>query len=192
MKEKRRSQRINYLGTGWLHHKGTQYFCRLENISLHGAMVGLKQVPSGPLDPGERCCLRLYQDAEGQRYRDLMAQIVRFESSVAGLEFIEVEDGAKNALETIIEKEQRLCDGAHRLIDLAREVAETRGIELTAVHFDKGELMPEREIHTLRFFAGGHAANVHLHRADIEGVCVYGGTEPARREIHKAIGRLHG
>jgi len=192
MEEKRRSRRINYLGTGWLSHQGSRYFCRLENISLHGARVGLKDASVGPIPRGESCSLRLYQDADGQQYGDFRAQVVRFESAVAGLEFYEVEGTSKDVLEDIIRKEQYLYDGAHKIIDLAREVAEFRGITLTDVHFDRGELIPEREIHTLRFFAGERTSNVHLHRMDIEEFYDKDGAVPASREIHKAIDRLHG
>jgi hypothetical protein len=190
MNEHRRSQRIDYLGTGWLQHKETQHFCRVENISEHGAMVTVKNAPIGQIHQGEKCCLRLYQDAGGQHYRNFAALIVRFESAVAGLEFIELEGASKEVLENIIKKEQHLFDGAHKMINLAREVAKLRGIELTEVHFDKGELIPEREIHTLRLFTGEHTSNVHFQRADIEEFYIRNGTVPARMEIHKAIDRL--
>lgn len=192
MKEQRRSQRINYSGSGWLQHKDDQYFCRLENISLHGAMVGLKQMPISPITCGEKCSLRLYQDAEEHQYSDFAAQVVRCESAAeAGLEFVAGEGASKDALEKIIQKEQHLFAGADEIIKLAREVAELRGIGLTDVHFDKGELIPEREIHILRFFAGEQRANVHLHRADIEAFNARNSTVPARMKIHKAIDRLH-
>lgn len=192
MNEKRRSQRINYAGTGWLHHKGTPYFCRLENLSTHGAMVGVQEVPADTIQCGEKCCLKLYQEDEGERYTDFMARIVRFESQVIGLEFSEAEGGAQDILESIIRKEQHLFGGADKILTLAREVAENRGIELADVHFDKGELLAEREIHTLRFFTGKRAAKVHLHRRDIERFYVQAGTAPVHREIFKALDRLHG
>ncbi len=190
MEERRRSQRVNYLATSWLHNQKARYFCRLENISLHGALVDLKKTFIGPVRHGDTWRLRLHQDAEGQRHGDVMVQVVRFESAVVGLEFIAMEDASKDVLETIIRKERHLSEGAAELIRLARETAELRGIELTDVHFDKGELIPEREIHTLRLSAGGHASTVHLHRAAIEEFHAHGGAVPARGEIHKAIGRL--
>lgn len=191
MNEKRRSQRIHYLGSGWLQHEGTPYSFRLENISLHGAMVALRKPPIGLIKCGEKCCLKLRQEVDGASYKDFMARIVRFESSVVGLEFIGVEDALKDLLGEIIKKEQHLADGADKLINLAREVAEKRGIELTDVHFDKGELLPERDIHTLRFFAGKQAAKVHLHRADIEEYA-RDGAVPTRMKIYKAVNRLEG
>lgn len=192
MSEKRRSQRINFLGTGRLQHREASFFCRLENISMHGAMVDLRNQPIDSISRGEKCCLKLYQDVEGQQYTDFMATVIRFESSAVGLEFVEAEGVLKDVLENIVWKEQCLSGGARKIIDLAREVAGHRGVELSDVHFDKGELIPERDIHTLRFFAGEHTAKVHFHRAYIERYCVKDGAVPARMEILKAIDRLHG
>jgi hypothetical protein len=191
MKEKRRSERINLLGTGWLHLNGAQYSCRLENISLHGARVGLKKTSIGPIHTGEACCLRLYQGDDGQHYGDFKAQIVHLESAVAGLEFVEVEGASKEVLENIINKEQHFHKGADKIINLAWEVAGLQGIDLTCLYFDKGELDPEREMHTLRFFAGDCATRVHLHRADMEEFYVQDGTTPVRTEILRAIDKLH-
>ncbi len=187
MKEKRRSERINYLSTGWLQHKGTKSSCKLENISMHGAMVDLKKTPSGSIHHGEECCLKLSQSAEEAQYTDFMAKIVRIESAVVGLEFIEADGTLKNFLENIIRKEKHLFDGADVVINRAREVAIFRGIELTDIHFDNGKLIPEREIHTLRVFAGKHESKVHLHRKDIETFCGQDGTVPARKKIFGSI-----
>lgn len=193
MNEKRRSQRINYLGTGWLHHRGTPYFCRLENISAHGAMVGVREVPADAIQCGEKCSLKLFQDDEGERYADFTVRIVRFESSVIGLEFGDIENGRKDILENIITRERHLFEGADKIITLAREVAGQNGIELADVHFDRGELLAEREIHTLRFFTGKRSAKVHLHRRDIERFYVReGSAPPVQGEIFKALDRLRG
>lgn len=192
MEEKRRSRRIDYLGTGWLQFRDMVYFCRLKNISLHGAMVGLRDAPGALVQAGERCRLRLYQDMEGQQYREFAARVVRYESDVAGIEFTETEGASREVLEGIIRKEQRLSEGARNIISLVREVAGRRGIELTELHFDRGELIPEREIHTLRFSAGRQRSNVHLHRADIEGCATMDDNAPAGREIRRAMERLQG
>ncbi|HEY4744676.1 MAG TPA: PilZ domain-containing protein [Desulfuromonadaceae bacterium] len=192
MKEKRRSQRINCQGTGWLQFQDIQCFCRLKDVSLHGAMVSLKEMPAIPVQQGEKCCLRLYQDMDGHRYGDFVAQVIRFDPAGAGLEFTEVAGVSRDILEHLIRKEQRFFEGAHNIIALVREAAKLRGIELTDIHFDRGELIPDREVHTLRFSAGEHRSNVHLHRADIEGCYAQDGTAPARREIHRAMDRLHG
>ncbi|MDD5286424.1 MAG: PilZ domain-containing protein [Desulfuromonadaceae bacterium] len=190
MSDKRRSRRMNYLGSGWLQHNGGQYYCRFENISIHGALVDLKDLPIVSIQDGEIVCLRLHLDAGGPKYRDFTAKVVHFDSVVAGLEFFEVEGASKDLLEDIVTKESHLFDGAAKILNLAREVAEERRIKLTAVHFDRGELIPEREIHTLRLFAGEHTAKAHLHREQIEEFYVNEFTLPAHMEVHKAIDRL--
>lgn len=88
-------------------------------------------------------------------------------------------------------KDQRLFDEAEKIINLAWDVAEIRGIMLTDVHFDKGELIQEREIHILRFFAGEQTANVHFHRLDIERFNAPNGIVPVCMKILGAIDKLH-
>lgn len=128
----------------------------------------------------------------GRQTGQFTARIARYESSLAGLEFIEEETASKVVLENIISKERNLSDGADKIMKLARELAELSGIEMNDLHFDKGELNPEREIHTLRCFAGEYNANVHLHRADIEEFCLQDGAGPDRAKIHGVVKRLDG
>lgn len=192
MREKRRFRRVNYLGTGWLYHNEARHFCRLENLSINGALVRLKKAPVDPICHGDKCRLVIYQDAEGQQTGQFAARIARYESALAGLEFIEEEAASQGLLENIISKEKHLSDGAEKIMALARELAELSGFKMNDLHFDQGELNPEREIHTLRCIAGEHCANVHLNRADIEGLCLPDGAGPARAKIQVAVRRLDG
>jgi hypothetical protein len=190
MKEHRRFLRVNYLGTGWLHHNEAKYSCRLENISENGALVSLKKVPREPLNPTDKCSLLLYQEDKDQKYQEFDAVIVRFESGLAALEFTESGIESHDLLENLIQKELYFINGGKKLIDLGLEVAKQRGIGLTLVHFDKGELNPERDVHTLRLSAGEHSINVHLNREEIEAFYVQNNAEQTRAKICNAIERL--
>jgi hypothetical protein len=191
MRENRRFQRVNYLGTGWLHHNESKYGCRLENISNNGALVRLKKTPGVSINPGERCSLMLHLEDKAQRYQDFEAKIVRFESGMAALEFSESEVESLEVLDNLVKKELHFIDGGQKIIDLGLKVAEMKGIGLTGVHFDKGELNPEREMHTLRLSAGENSINVHLHRKEIEAFYLQNGSEETRVKVCHAINRLH-
>lgn len=191
MIENRKYQRVNYLGTGWLHLNEAKYHCRLENISNNGALVRIKKTPGEPVNPGDKCYLKLHLEDERHDYHQVEARIVRFESDLAALEFNDLEIEANNLLDNLIQKEVHFINGGQMLIDLGLKAAFHKGIGLTAVHFDNGALNPEREIHTLRLSAGEHSINVHLHREEIEAFHADNGSEQTRTKIHHAVARLN-
>jgi hypothetical protein len=190
MRENRRVQRVDLLSSGWLYHNGTKYSCRLENISRNGALVCLKIAPSGQLHPGDKCNLTLHQPDQEPQYHEIEAQVVRVEFNVTALEFTELETDSHDKLINLIQKELHFLEGGQKLIDLGREVAELKGIGLTAVYFDKGELNPEREMHTLRLSAGEQSINVHMHRDEIEEFYVPNDSKQTKAKIYHAIERL--
>jgi hypothetical protein len=190
MRENRRVQRVNLLSSGWLYHNDSKYSCRLENISRSGALVRLKNAPRDPFLSGDKCTLTLHQPDQELQYHEIGAQIVRAESNVAALEFTELETESHDRIIGLIQKELHFLDGAQKLIDLGREFAALKGIGLTAVHFDKGELNPEREMHILRLSAGEHSINVHMHRDEIEEFYLLNDSKKTRAKIYHAIERL--
>jgi hypothetical protein len=191
MKEKRRSERINYLGTGWLQHFNAKHFCRLENISMDGALISLKQPLREPINQGYYCRLTLYHDAEGHS-KEFEACVARCEADQVGLEFVGLDSKLESTLTTIISREQQFYNGAQAVIDLARTLAEGKGITLTKVHFGKGELNPEKEIQILRLSAGKQSVMVDLHRKEIEQFQLQDQTASSQGKIRKTIDRLDG
>ena len=190
MKENRQFERVNYLKTGFLHHKDVKYKCRLDNISKNGALVSLIMKPDGMLNPDDQCFLMLYQEDKETHYQKLDARIVRFESNVAALVFTGLETEANSVLESLVQKELQFSNGGAKLIDFGREIAAHKGIVLTDVYFDQGELNKEREMHILRFSAGEHAISMHLHREEIEAFDARNNVEQIRGKISHAIERL--
>ncbi|MDD5284239.1 MAG: PilZ domain-containing protein [Desulfuromonadaceae bacterium] len=190
MKENRRFLRVNYLGTGWLHHNKARYNCRLENISEKGALVSLKKAPDGLILAGDNCILMLDKEDKKQRYQEYDARIVRFETEMAALEFTETGTRSFDLLDNLIRKELQFTNGSQKLIDLVHEVAEKGGVGLTTAYFDKGEIDPEREMHTLRLSVGEQSINVHLLREEIEAYYARNDTEHVMAKINHAIERL--
>ena len=190
MREKRRSLRVNYLGTGKLHYNELKYGCRLENISGGGALVSLQKKPDSPLNPGDRCSFMLHRENKMQLYQEFDARIVRFESEVAALEFMGSAIESDEVLDTIIRKELHFINGGKKLIDLGWKFAKREGIGLKVMYFDNGELYPEREMHTLRLSAGENSIKVHLHRREIEAFYARIDSEQTKAKICHAIARL--
>ena len=191
MKEMRRSERINYLGTGWLQHFNAKLFCRLENISMDGALISLKQPLREPINQGYYCRLTLYHDAEGHS-KEFDACVARCEADRVGLEFVSLDNNLKDTLKTIISKEQHFANGAQMAIALARSLAEGKGIKLNNVQFEKGALNPEKEIQILRLHSGGQNIMVDFYRKEIEQFHLQGRTAPPYAKIRKTIDKLEG
>jgi hypothetical protein len=190
MREKRRSLRVNYLGTGKLDHNQVKYNCRLENISSNGVLVSLKKEPDNPLNPGDGCSFILRQEDNKQLDQEIDARIVRFESEVAALEFTESAIESDEVLDTLIRHELHFINGGKKLIELGWKFAKRKGIGLTALYFDNGELNPVREMHTLRLAAGENSIKVHLHRREIEAFYARKDPEQTKVKICNAIERL--
>jgi hypothetical protein len=191
MREKRRSARVNYLGTGWLQQENLQHFCRLENISTNGALVSLKKSLRDTMLQGYNCRLTLYYDAEGHS-KEFTVKVVHCEAAQVGLEFVDLDSALESTLTAIVIREQQFISGAQTIINLARALAEDKGVALSDVHFDAGKLNPEKEIHLLRFFAGKHSVMVDLNRNEVEQFHTKGAAAPSQAKIRKAVDRLDG
>src|ERR1035437_6003592 len=103
--EKRRSQRVNYLNSGWLHHNDSKYNCRINNISQDGVLLVVKNTPDNSFQAGAKCYLMLYQTDKLPDYKRVDAQITRFESGEVALEFTELKKESYDFLENIVQKE---------------------------------------------------------------------------------------
>jgi hypothetical protein len=187
MREKRRSLRVNYLGTGRLLHDEVAHNCRLKNISVNGALLSLKKKPDSPLNPGDRCIFMLHQEDKKQLYHELEARIVRFESEEAALEFTKSAIESDEVLNTLIRQDLHFIKGGKKLTDLGWKFAKRKGIGLTAMYFDSGEINRIREMHTLRLSAGEHSIKVHLHRREIEAFYARKDSDQTREKIFHAI-----
>ena len=190
MNEKRRSQRVDLLSSGWLLHNESKYSCRILNISRSGVLLGLKKSPHDFLIPGESCCLLLQQADNVIDYQRIEAQVVRLQSGTVVLEFTELKTDSYNLLDKLVLKELNFMNGGQKLINLGKEVAERNGMSLTVLSFDNGQLNPEREMHTLRLSSGEHSINVHLHSDEIEAFNGQNNSERTESKIHSAIERL--
>ena len=191
MRENRKFQRVNLLSSGWILHNGIKYSCRLENISKNGALVSLKLSLNNQLHPGDNCNLTISQPDQEPSFHEIGARIVRAEANVVALEFSEMGTESHERIVNLIQKELHLLEGGQKLINLAREVAGLKGIEATTIYFDKGELNPEREIHTLRLSIGEHSVYIHVHRDELEAFSI-SNTKPIEAKIYHAVERLTG
>jgi hypothetical protein len=106
MTEKRRFHRITYVVGGTLLCRDTAFRCRLENISMNGALITIRDAAIPDLHTGDTCLLRLYHEIEG-RYITVEAQIAHHVFAIVGLGFLSLDAETKASLKTILEREER-------------------------------------------------------------------------------------
>ena len=188
MPDKRRHERVNFLSTAWLEYNGDKHFCRLANISISGAMMIMHKPICPPIPIGNRCGVTLYHDYDGLFSEEFNAQIAYCKVPSFGVEFLDMDSKAQEILKSIVNKEKCFLNSARTIVNMAREIAVSKGIELTSVHFDNGELNLEREIHCLRFNAGEHKIMVHLNRDEIEQ---FHGQGIADKKIRNTVDKLN-
>ena len=80
--------------------------CRLENLSMAGALVTIRDAATPDLHTGDTCLLRLYHEIEG-RHVTVEAQIAHHVFAVVGLGFLCLDAETKTSLQKIMEREKR-------------------------------------------------------------------------------------
>jgi PilZ domain len=103
MREKRSLRRIVFVANGVLRYQEQRFPCHVENISLHGALVGAEDVVCELVHQGERCALTLYQGVGGPGV-DLTAQVVHSGFGLVGLSFVDLDAAQEKCLAGIIEQ----------------------------------------------------------------------------------------
>jgi c-di-GMP-binding flagellar brake protein YcgR len=106
MTEKRRFHRITYVVGGTLLFGDTALRCRLENLSLAGALVTIRDADTFNLRKGDTCQLRLYHEVEGH-FITVEARIVHHVFAIVGLSFLSLGVETKTSLGSIMEREKR-------------------------------------------------------------------------------------
>jgi len=91
--EQRRFHRVKFNAPGELIHHEMKYLCRLENISLRGALISADECIMVPL--GETCTFSLYPEPERPPIV-LSATIVHCFFSMVGVKFVAFADDAEN------------------------------------------------------------------------------------------------
>ena len=188
MPESRRAERIKQLGTAWIQYEGIRYYCQILNVSTMGALAITKE-PIEPVIPKDAICsATIYNNHRGMLADELFVRVAHSNPPSLGLEFIEVDKNTEEALNTIVNNEKHFFVGAQMIIDTAVKLAATKGIELSALYFDKGDLDLQLEVHCLRFFAGKRKIMVHFHRDEIEQ---YHEQDDTNHKINNALEKLH-
>jgi hypothetical protein len=106
MTEMRRFHRITYVVGGTLLCRDAAFRCRLENLSMTGALVTIRDAVMPDLHTGDTCLLRLYHEIEGRQIT-VEAQIAHHVFAIVGLGFLSLDAETKTSLEKIMEREKR-------------------------------------------------------------------------------------
>jgi len=103
MAEQRECRRVTFVAGGTLQYRGTTYSCRLENLSMSGALVYIRSKPD--FLPGNICELKLCDELEG-RQLTIATLVAHQTKEFAGLRFINHDVETQISLETIMERVQ--------------------------------------------------------------------------------------
>lgn len=87
-------------------YQDQRFPCHVENISLHGALVGVDDGVCELVRQGEPCALILHQAAGGSGI-DLAAQVVHSGFGLLGLRFAELDAAREKSLADIMEQAAR-------------------------------------------------------------------------------------
>jgi hypothetical protein len=101
MREKRSSRRIVFAANGVVVYQTQRFPCHVENISPHGALVGVDDAACEAVRQGERCLLTLHQGA-GLPSVEVAAQIVHQGFGLVGLRFVEPDAAQEITLAAIV------------------------------------------------------------------------------------------
>jgi len=101
MREQRRFPRVSNNVDGLLKHEKTNFNCRLENISLSGALVSLRDSSTEMIHLGDTFCLRIGREGAGCSIA-IRTRVAHIEFSLLGLAFLDLDDMCKISIEKII------------------------------------------------------------------------------------------
>lgn len=110
MAENRQLKRVPYVAGGTFQYRDTTFSCRLENISMAGALISIRNLTATDFRPGHICILNLFDEMEGQHI-SIEVLIAHHSFSYVGLEFIYLDVDAQVSLEIIIEREGKFDSG---------------------------------------------------------------------------------
>ena len=105
MTEKRQFSRIKYVVGGKLQCRDTKFICRLENLSMGGALVTIRNASLTDICVGDTCSLRLYHEIEGRQIT-VEALVARLGFAFVGLVFLNIDAETKTSLEAIMAREK--------------------------------------------------------------------------------------
>src|ERR1039457_2507775 len=103
MAENRQFSRITYVVGGTLQYRDATFNCRLENLSMSGALVTIKNTITD-FRPGNVCVLKLYDELE-DRHISIEVLVAHHAFAYAGLTFLNLDVDTLISLELIMERE---------------------------------------------------------------------------------------
>lgn len=104
MAEGRYFNRVLYVAGGTFQYRDFTFVCRLENVSMAGALVSIRNLTNIDFRPGNICILNLFDELEGHHI-SIEALIAHHSFTYVGLEFIYLDVDAQVSLKIIMERE---------------------------------------------------------------------------------------
>jgi c-di-GMP-binding flagellar brake protein YcgR len=102
MKSARHSSRYACKVSASLRHRGMNCLCQLENISMSGTLVRLKDSTCDPIQKDDECTLTIFKDSEKPAVQ-IATRVVHQGFTLVGLKFIESDSERISSLVRFIE-----------------------------------------------------------------------------------------
>ncbi|RII25500.1 MAG: hypothetical protein CXR30_18505 [Geobacter sp.] len=106
MTEKRRFRRITYVVGGTLQCHGSTFSCRLENLSVAGALITIRDTSATDIRVGDHCFLRMYHEIEA-RHVIMEAYVIHHVFAFVGLAFTNLSAEIEASLVSIMKREKQ-------------------------------------------------------------------------------------
>jgi len=110
MAENRQHGRVSYIAVGTLKYRNATFDCRLENISMSGALVSIRNTTATDFRPGNICLLNLYDELECRQI-SIEVLVAHHAFAYAGLRFLSLDVDTQVSLEAIMERAHAGIDG---------------------------------------------------------------------------------
>lgn len=106
MTEKRRFRRIKYVVGGTLQCHGSACSCRLENLSMAGALITIRDTSATEIRVGDHCFLRMYHEIEA-KHVIIEGYVIHHVFAFVGLAFTNLSAEIEASLDAIMKREEQ-------------------------------------------------------------------------------------
>ena len=105
MTDQRIHDRFRYFAGGKLHCRGAVFICRVQNISLGGALISIDNVKEKDISIGDSCVLQMYHEIKGGNVV-MEAKVVHHSFSYVGMAFKNLDREKMTSLEELMRREK--------------------------------------------------------------------------------------
>src|SRR5476651_990120 len=103
MADIRQFNRIPYVASATLEYRDSTFKCRIENISMAGALISLENTFLTDYRSGNICILNIFDELKG-RHITIEVLVAHYAFAYVGLRFLKLDTDTQMSLEMIMER----------------------------------------------------------------------------------------